>query len=42
MEDIRTYRLDDEQSNRPEDDRRFERLEQATIEEEVPFHIPRD
>jgi hypothetical protein len=41
MEDIRTYRLDNEQSNRPEDERRFE-LEQATIEEEVPFHIPRD
>ena len=38
MEDIRTYRMDDD---RAEDERRSE-LEAATADEEVPFHIPRD
>jgi hypothetical protein len=38
MEDIRTYRMDDDSAD---DDRRSE-LEAATAEEEVPFHIPRD
>jgi hypothetical protein len=40
MEDIRTYRIEEEsQQRRRDDDRReFE----ASSEDEVPFHIPRD
>jgi hypothetical protein len=38
MEDIRTYRMNDEHA---EDERRSE-LEAAAVDEEVPFHIPRD
>jgi hypothetical protein len=38
MEDIRTYRMNDENA---EEERRSE-LEAAAADEEVPFHIPRD
>jgi hypothetical protein len=41
MEDIRTYRLavdEDEDWSLPDD----ERDSSASLDEEVPFHIPRD
>lgn len=40
MEDIRTYRIDDDDDWTVPDDERME-LE-ARGDEEVPFHIPRD
>lgn len=40
MEDIRTYRIEDEDDWTAKDDERVE-LE-ARCDEEVPFHIPRD
>jgi hypothetical protein len=39
MEDIRTYRSDDEEQGR--DDERGEWVA-ASADDEVPFHIPRD
>jgi hypothetical protein len=45
MEDIRTYRIEEdrpEQPGREEDRRRVRELEAARSEEEVPFEIPRD
>lgn len=39
MEDIRTYRSDDDREVR--DDERVE-FTAASSEDEVPFHIPRD
>ena len=39
MEDLRTYGTDDEEQLR--DDERAEWLA-ASVEDEVPFHIPRD
>jgi hypothetical protein len=43
MEDIRSYRTeDDSQYRHRDDDRRIEQLEAAAADEEVPFHIPRD
>jgi hypothetical protein len=41
MEDIRTYRIDDEETRRVNDDERSE-YSAASSEDEVPFHIPRD
>jgi hypothetical protein len=39
MEDIRTYRIEeDDDWTIPDDEREFE----ARSDEEVPFHIPRD
>ena len=39
MEDIRSYRIDTEESAR--EDERVE-FSAATSDDEVPFHIPRD
>ena len=41
MEDIRTYRIEEETKQRDED-RRQRELDAAKADEEVPFHIPRD
>jgi hypothetical protein len=40
MEDIRTYRIEEESKQRRNDDDRREY--EAASEDEVPFHIPRD
>lgn len=40
MEATREYGLDEEKRQREEDDRRIEW--EATSEDELPFHIPRD
>jgi hypothetical protein len=40
MEDIRTYRMDEEETRRAADEDRVEYS--AASDEEVPFHIPRD
>ena len=40
MEDIRTYRFEEEPKRR--DDDRLPELEAARSDEEVPFDIPRD
>lgn len=39
MEDIRTYRFDEDESRRNDDDREYDA---APSDDEVPFHIPRD
>jgi hypothetical protein len=39
MEDIRTYRIEEESQQRRDEDRREY---EAASEDEVPFHIPRD
>ena len=41
MEDIRSYRVDEDDDRRRADDERRE-LEAAGADDEVPFHIPRD
>ena len=41
MEDIRTYRVNDDDDSRVPDDEKFEFVG-AAPEDEVPFHIPRD
>jgi hypothetical protein len=40
MEEIRPYRIEEEPD--PRDDERLPDVEAAALEEEVPFHIPRD
>ena len=40
MEETRTYRTDEDESRRVNDDERLEYS--AAPEDEVPFHIPRD
>jgi hypothetical protein len=40
MEDIRTYRTDEDEQRRVKDDERVEYS--AAPDDEVPFHIPRD
>jgi hypothetical protein len=40
MEDIRSYRIEEEAKQRRNDDDRREY--EAASEDEVPFHIPRD
>jgi hypothetical protein len=40
MEDIRTYRIEEDEQRRKNDDDRVEYS--AASDEEVPFHIPRD
>lgn len=43
MEDIRTYRSDDESQKWPvPDDERSEWTASSSSDDEVPFHIPRD
>jgi hypothetical protein len=39
MEDIRSYRMDEEKEPQRNEEREYEA---ATQREEVPFHIPRD
>ena len=39
MEDIRTYRIDEEEPRRNDEDREYSA---SPPEDEVPFHIPRD
>jgi hypothetical protein len=38
MEDIRNYRIEEENDERREDEREYESAQR----DEVPFHIPRD
>ncbi len=40
MEDIRNYRIDEEDTRRASDEDRVEMS--ASSDDEVPFHIPRD
>ena len=40
MEDIRNYRIEEEQDEHPEEEQR--EYEGAAQREEVPFHVPRD
>jgi hypothetical protein len=40
MEDIRTYRQEEDESRRVKEDERAELS--AASDDEVPFHIPRD
>jgi hypothetical protein len=40
MEDIRNYRVEEDEQYRTEDDR--VEFNAATADDEVPFHIPRD
>jgi hypothetical protein len=40
MEDIRTYRIDEDDEKRVQDDERVEY--NASPDDELPFHIPRD
>lgn len=40
MEDIRTYRIEEDDQRRIQDDERAEY--NAASDDEVPFHIPRD
>ena len=46
MEDIRSYRIEEEKRSARNDDevtlRLMRDVEAATREEEVPFHVPRD
>ncbi|HUP45954.1 MAG TPA: hypothetical protein VM779_10635 [Thermoanaerobaculia bacterium] len=42
MEDLRTYRFEDEKPDRDEENREELESAAARAEEEVPFHIPRD
>ena len=45
MEDIRTYRTDEEETRRVNDrssDRERSEFNASSPEDEVPFHIPRD
>jgi hypothetical protein len=44
MEDVRPYRIEDDQTERDEDRRRqdYEAAARGVEEDEVPFHIPRD
>jgi hypothetical protein len=42
MEDIRTYRIDDDDTWPIPDDERDEWIAASASEDEVPFHIPRD
>jgi hypothetical protein len=39
MEDIRTYRIEEEDDRKTQDD---ERGYNAAPDDEVPFHVPRD
>ena len=41
MEDIRTYRIDDDETRRVNDDEHSE-YSASSADDEVPFHIPRD
>ena len=41
MEDIRTYRIEEDEPRRPSDDDRAD-YSASSSEDEVPFHIPRD
>jgi hypothetical protein len=41
MEDIRTYRTDEDEARRASDDDRKE-YSAPSADDEVPFHIPRD
>jgi hypothetical protein len=41
MEEIRTYRKEEDEARRLNDDERAE-YSASSVDDEVPFHIPRD
>jgi len=41
MEDIRNYRIEEDEQRRRNEDERVE-LNASSSDDEVPFHIPRD
>lgn len=42
MEETRTYRSDEEESRRVNEDDQRSEYSAASVDDEVPFHIPRD